>query len=489
MNHKLPEECGISSSAIEKFIRTLEENHLFTHDVIIAKGDSIIFESYWQPFHKDFLHRLYSVSKSFVSLAVGFAEQDGLISLDDPIKKYFPDEAARAKNELLINQTVRHMLMMSTTVEEEYWFEKRTDDRLRLYFENPGTDVRPDGTVFNYDSCGSFVLGAMIEKLTGMPFMDYLREKLFRKIGVSDGATCLKSPGGYSWGDSACLTTARDLLLVARFVLNGGKWNGEQLLNEDYIRAATAKQIQNDVDAIYNFDTQGYGYLIWRTYDDSWFFNGMGCQFAVAVPHLDMIMVYNGDNQGNPFAKKVIFDSFFDMIVRPAHDLSDSAAAQKSLADYACTLKLGAMWGAAESPFADRINGTVFTLKPNRAGIKYMKLTFADGGGTLEYENATGKKSLPFGLCENVFSTFPEEGYSDKVGSQRAPGRFYKCATSAAWTEPQKLFIHVQAVDDYFGKLNITLGWRDEKTLGVFMKRAAEDFFLEYQGYAQGYAK
>ncbi len=489
MDHKLPEECGISSSSIEKFIRTLEDNHLFTHDVIIAKGDSIVFENYWQPFHKDFLHRMYSVSKSFVSIAIGFAEQDGLLCLDDPIKKYFPEEAALATNGLLINQTVRHMLMMSTTVEEEYWFEKRTPDRLRLYFENPGTDVRPDGTVFNYDSCGAFVLGALVEKLTGMPFMDYLREKLFKKIGVSDGATCLLSPGGYSWGDSACLATARDLLLIARFVLNGGKWNGEQLLNEDYLRAATAKQIDNDVDAIYSFDTQGYGYLIWRTYDDSWYFSGMGCQLAVAVPHLDMILVYNGDNQGNPFAKKIIVDTFFNTVVRPTQSLDCPAAAQRSLADYAATLKLGTAWGAADSTFASAINGTVFRMEPNRAGIKYMKLTFGPDGGVLEYENKTGKKTLPFGLGENVFSVFPEEGYSDKVGSQYAPGRFYKCATSAAWVEPQKLFIHVQAIDDYFGKLNITLGWRDEKTLGVYMKKAAEDFFREYQGYAQGYAE
>ena len=116
MNYKLPEECGISSAAIEKFVRALEENHLFTHDIIIAKGDDIIFENYWAPFHKDFLHRLYSVSKSFVSIAVGFAEQDGFVNLDDPISKYFPEEAACATNELMKTQTVRHMLIMSTTV-------------------------------------------------------------------------------------------------------------------------------------------------------------------------------------------------------------------------------------------------------------------------------------------------------------------------------------------------------------------------------------
>ena len=489
MNYKLPEECGISSAAIEKFIRRLEENHMFTHDIIIARGDDIIFENYWEPFHKDFLHRLYSVSKSFVSIAVGFAEQDGLINLDDPIEKYFPEEASHAKNELMKKQTLRHMLMMSTTVEQEDWFTKRHPDRVRLYFENPSTDRRPDGTIYNYDSTGSFVLAAVVEKVTGMPFMEYLREKLFRKIGVSEGATCLKSPGGYSWGDSACLTTARDLLLVARFMLNGGKWNGEQLLNEEYVKAAVSKQIDNNSNCTYNFDTLGYGYLIWRTYDDSWFFNGMGCQFAIAVPHLDLIMVYNGDNQGNTVAKKVIFDNFFDIIVRPEHNLRCPKKAQASLAEYAKTLKLGVMWGDTESSFADVISGKRFDLAPNRMGIKYVKITINGDEGVFEYENRSGEKKFGFGLGKNVFGEFPEEGYSDKVGSVYAPGRFYKCAVSAAWVESKKLYLHVQAIDDYFGKLNIMLCYRDDKTLGIHMTKTAEDFFATYEGYAEGYAE
>lgn len=489
MNYKFPEECGISSVAIEKFVRALEENHLFTHDIIIAKGDDIIFENYWAPFHKDFLHRLYSVSKSFVSIAVGFAEQDGFVNLDDPISKYFPEEAACATNELMKTQTVRHMLMMSTTVEAENWFEKRHPDRIKLYFENPKTDRRPDGTVYNYDSTGSFVLGAMVEKVTGKPLMEYLRDKLFRKIGVSEEATCLVSPGGYSWGDSACLTTARDLLLVARFMLNGGKWNGEQILNEEYVKAAVSKQIDNNVDCVYSFDTQDYGYLIWRTYDESWFFNGMGCQFAIAVPHLDLIMVYNGDNQGNIIAKKVIFDNFFDIIVRPEHNLRCPQKAQTSLSEYAKSLKLGVMWGNTESDFAEKISGKTFELKNNKMDIKYVKVTINGNEGVFEYENKTGKKSFGFGFGKNVFGEFPEEGYSDKVGSQSAPGNFYKCAVSAAWVEPQKIFLHVQAIDDYFGKLNITLGWRDEKTLGIYMSKTAEDFFDEYSGYAEGYAE
>jgi hypothetical protein len=73
------------------------------------------------------------------------------------------------------------------------------------------------------------------------------------------------------------------------------------------------------------------------------------------------------------------------------------------------------------------------------------------------------------------------------VGSVRTENFYYRCATSAAWIEPKKLFLKVQIIDTYFGRLNIVLGFRDENTLGVFMNKTAEDFLSEYKGYADGH--
>ena len=92
MNYATPESCGISSSDIEEYIRALEGKKLVTHDILIAKGDNLVFETYWKPFDEKFLHRMYSVTKSIVAIAVGFAEQDGLLSLDDTMEMHFPEE-------------------------------------------------------------------------------------------------------------------------------------------------------------------------------------------------------------------------------------------------------------------------------------------------------------------------------------------------------------------------------------------------------------
>ena len=490
MNYATPESKGISSAKILEFIQTLEKNQLNTHNVIIAKGDSIVFEKYWAPFHKDYLHRMYSVTKSFVSLAIGFLEQDGLICLDDPICKYFPKETENQHDENMRNQTIRHMLMMSTAkMGGPYWFWPRITDRVAQYFDNQSPLTRPSGTIFSYDSSGSFIMGALVERITGKTLMDYLREKMFRKIGVSEEAYCLKCPGGHSWSDSAILCKPTDLLKTSRFTLNRGKWNGEQILNEQYVVDATSKQIDNNFNGGVSIESYGYGYQFWRTRDNSYFFNGMGCQFAVCSPDSDMILIYNGDNQGNSQASHIIINSYFDLVENTAQEqaLPENPEAQNLLNAETADLKLAVAQGDYVSDTQKDVDGVTYTLNDNPMGITKVQLSFNGNRGVLKYTNAQGDKELPFGLGYNEFSDFPEEGYSDEIGSVSKPGHKYHCAASAAWTERSKLYIKVQIIDKYFGTLNITMGFRDG-LLGLYMVKTAEDFLGTYDGIASGKA-
>ena len=489
MNYATPESCGISSSDIEAYIKSLEDKRLATHNVIIAKGDKVLFENYWKPFHEKFLHRMYSVTKSIVAIAVGFAEQDGLLSLNDTMEKHFPRELEGQTDENMRKQTVRDMLTMTTAKVPINWFAKRHPDRVKLYFENTAVS-RPSGTAYQYDSTGTFVLCALVERLTGKTFMEYMQEKLFDKLGISREAYCLKCPGGHSWGDSALIMTPRDMMRIVRFLMNGGRWDGEQILNEKFVKDATSKQTDTNVDGVDNYKAQGYGYYIWRTYDNGFFFNGMGCQIYIALPDQDIIFAYNGDNQGNPDAKQIIIDNFFNLIARKAKDYSlpENPDALASLSAYAKSLELYYVKGDKTSPMQEKINGKTFKLKQNPTGITEIKFSFENDVCRMDYVNATGAKTLNIGMCKNEFGLFPEEGYSKEVGSEYAPGNFYKCAASAAWITPNKLFVRVQIIDEYFGILNMNLVFKDEKTLGIDMNKTAEDFLATYKGYADGRA-
>jgi hypothetical protein len=178
----------------------------------------------------------------------------------------------------------------------------------------------------------------------------------------------------------------------------------------------------------------------------------------------------------------------FDLIVRPAVDteLPEDAGAYESLKAYSDTLKLYAVSSNENRDFEKKIDGRVFTLDENPMGISELSFKFTDDVCELNYINKQGAKTLYFRINENEFGIFPEEGYSDEIGSQFAKGHYYKCAASGAWIEEKKLFIRVQATDDYFGILNMNFGFQDENTVGIYMTKTAEDFFNTYQGFATG---
>ena len=145
--------------------------------------------------------------------------------------------------------------------------------------------------------------------------------------------------------------------------------------------------------------------------------------------------------------------------------------------------------GDKTNPMAEKINGKTFVLEDNAMGIKEVKFTFDGDEGKIEYINAQGEKSFKFGFGKNVFGIFPQEGYSKETGSVSAPGHYYKCAVSADWQSNNTLYLNVQAIDDYFGRLHMFFQFMDENTITVVMKKTAEDFFNEYRGMAVGYSK
>jgi CubicO group peptidase (beta-lactamase class C family) len=487
MNFITPEQAGISSRHVLNFYKELEARHLSTHAVILSRGDGVFSECYYAPFHKDFLHRMYSTSKSFVSVAVGFCEQEGLLSLDDPLIKFFPEH----KNKPYPHATsIRNMLQMTTDCPcPPAWFYSGTTDRTAYYFEHPPT--KQAGTLFRYDSAGSFMLGAVVERVTGKPFLDYLREKVLNGIGFSQNATCLKCPGGHSWGDSGILCTARDLWLFARFVLNGGTWNGKRYLNAEYLKKATSPLVPTNAYGFGPLDGLcGYGYQFWCMPQGCFATLGMGNQIALCDPAHDFIMVINADNQGNACNYDQIFSAVYRHIIphlgEPIEADEDACAA---LTAYTASQRLFSLDGPATSPFADRISGRTFVCEESPTGIRRFRLELADGEGVFHYENATGEKQFRFGFGHNVFEKFPEVGYSDLVGSVPAPGNRYDAAFSADWPTECVLRVRVQIIDKYFANMGILFAFRDESTVSVEFAKKAEAFLDEYRGVVNAHAK
>ena len=479
-----PESVGISSHAVTKLIRTLNRRGLVTHALLMLRGNDIFAEYYWKPFHAGFCHRQYSQTKSFVSVAIGLLEEDGKLRLDDPIASYFLEKIENPLPPYLQQLTIRQMLTMETCSKVPNWFKHTDPDRTHLYF-NENTAPIPAGMRFKYDSPASQVLSSLVEKLSGKSLFDFLNGRIFRHLDAFHTATILKTPNGDSFGDSAMVCTARDMAAFGRFVMNYGTWNGQRLMNEAYLRAATARQVDNHESGFDDSQSCGYGYQFWRCPENGFLFNGMGCQLTYCFPERDLIVVINADNQGFSSAKDLIFAAIADLILDELQDDSlpeDPDAYAEALA-IGQTLELACMSGETQSPFARELNGKTYLCEENETGITQFSFAFdEEGNGLWRYTNAQGEKELPFGMGKNVFGKFPQLGYSDLYCRVPTTNGFcYDCAASAAWGEPRKLLLRVQVIDRYFGNFFAVFSFRDDVAT-VTMSKTAEAFFNEYQG-------
>lgn len=493
MKYCTPEEAGISSRQVQKFYQALSDYHLSTHSVIMARGDKIFSECYYAPFDCDFKHRMYSVSKSFITAAVGFCVQDGLMSLDDKMTDYFPEYLNENTDEIMRSATIRDMLHMQSSIEafSKKWFYLKTQDRNETYFRS--SSQKYPGTLFTYDSSGSYMLNAIVEKLTGKPFLQYLKEKVLDDIGFSKDSYCIQVPGGHSFGDSGIMCTARDLLLYAKFVMNRGSWNGKQYLNREYMDEALDMSVFNRDD--YGFTahgTHGYGYLIWGAPRGGFAFLGMGNQIALCDVEHDFIFIINSDNQGNQYGYEHIYEAIYHHIIDHLTDGEALPADDNALEALRAMEKSQKLFFLSENKKTDipeKINGKTFVCEDNPMGIREFSLRFEGDEGVFAYENAQGKKEFPFGFNKNVFAKFPQSGYSDLIAGQDCPGNLYDAAFSADWCEENKLRIRVQIIDKYFGNLAIMFGFYDEHHVTVRMTKTAEAFLDEYQGLMRATAK
>ena len=331
------------------------------------------------------------------------------------------------------------------------------------------------------------MLGALVEKITGKSFLDYLREKCLDKIGFSKEAYTLKCPGGYSWGDSALLATSRDMLLFTRLLAQGGKWNGEQLLDKGVVDEAVKKQVDNYSDENnmpYVYNNMGYGYQIWRTYRNGFGLYGMHCQYALYDPETDITFVCTaGEPTTSVASTNILFESFYSFIVERAEKqpLPSCEDSQKRLAACISDLKLSCIRGEKYSDYEKELTGRVFRAKENPMGITEFSFRFEKDNIVWCYTNAQGYKELSFGRGENCFGQFPQTDYPKEIGSVPCKNHTYYCASCAVWKQPRRLAMKVQVIDEYIGVLNVTVNFTDSEVF-ITMHKHAENFMDEYSG-------
>lgn len=476
-----PEQVGISSQHVIDFLDELERADVCMHSVLLIRHGKLAAEAYYAPYTADTPHRMFSVTKSFTSLAIGLLAAEGRLSLDDRIVDHFPEKLPEAGAHPYINQiTIRDMLKMATAHASTTYKRTSDPDWVKSFFTVEPTHL--PGTLFYYDTSASHTLAGLVEKLAGMPMLDYLRSKFLDEIGFSKAAYILTDPMGVSMGGSGLVAQPMDVAKVAWVVMQGGCWQGRQFLPQDYLKEAVSKQIATVTTANDLVDDSGYGYQFWQVKNNGYGMFGMGGQLAICFPEKDLLLVTTADTQDDRRGDGIILDLFFKTIFAnlSGTPLAENPEKQRELAERLarCAIKplKGIDQAEAKTGFAGALLGGgrtgEYIFAENSMGLRSLSLHIdEEDTGTLFFTNKSGNHALRFGLGHLEVSRFPKHNY--------------RCAASGAWAAPDTFVLKCHIIDYALGKVLIQMAFTaDAVTVG--MRKVMETGLAEFSGIASG---
>lgn len=289
--------------------------------VLIIQNDTIVFERYWGSLTADRLATVFSVSKSVTSLLCGIAVDEGYIkSIDDPVTDYIPE--LKKKDPHWQRLTVRHLLDMRSGLDfdDTYYMHLKDLDRViaiaRLnYSHNVMKQVKhlkfrcEPGTEHFYESMTSQILGIVIERATGRPFAEYLSDKVWKPLQMEQDAVVnidsRKHRVAQSFGGISM--TARDLAKIGRLYMNGGVWEGQRIVSEDWVRQSTAYDTTNDGYHFNWYNTSNVGEP--KPEHPGFYALGIKMQVLYVNPDLNLIMVRVGMNNSGKVFHPELFET------------------------------------------------------------------------------------------------------------------------------------------------------------------------------------
>ena len=375
-----PEEQGIPSAAVLGFVQEAEQRIDAPHSFMLVRHGHVVAEGWWSPYAADEPHELYSLSKSFTSTAVGLAVSDGKLSVDDPVLKFFPDEAPANPSKNLGSMRVRDLLRMCTGQRAEdlggFPFSSKVN-LVRAFLELPVPD-KP-GTHFVYNTAATYMLSAIVQKVTGETVLDFLRPRLFEPLGISN-PTWQASAQGISLGGFGLSIRTEDIARFGQLYLQKGQWRGRQLVPAGWVDAATSLQISNGSDPNSDWD-QGYCYQFWRCRHGFYRGDGAFGQYCVVMPEFDAVIAITSATRDLQAVLNVVWDRIVPAFGEAALPADPAAAGR--LSERLAGLSLPTQAGQPTSPTAARIAGRRYVLPANPLGLESLTFEQAKEGADL----------------------------------------------------------------------------------------------------------
>ena len=416
-----PESVGIASPALLRMMKRLAVVEYLNSIIVLRHGRSVL-ECWLEPYERTTPHQLFSLSKSFTSCAIGLAQAEGRLKITDKLVSFFPEYDGCITDPRMRQATLQDLLTMRSghLVACATKYMAGQQDWVEAYLASP-LDVEP-GTQFTYNSGATYMLSAVIRKVTGGNVREYLIPRLFEPLGIVPGIwECC--PRGINFGGWGLSLTTDDLAKFAQLLLRHGQWNGRQLLPADYLAEATRVHSDNSMNTLPDWRS-GYGYQFWVS-RHGYRGDGAAGQFAVVLKEHDLCIVTTSCVTN----MQAMLDAFWEELL-PALSpvpLPEDPAAQRELQEYLAGMKIRPPEGAAVS----RHDDALFRFRENSAGIRQCEVAFSGEGCALTFLTDRGIEQLRAGFGHFEYSVF-----------QLTDIRPHPVAAYAVWRSPETLEIH-----------------------------------------------
>jgi CubicO group peptidase (beta-lactamase class C family) len=399
----VPSAEGMDARSVLGFLDRLAERSVECHSIMVARHGRVVAEGWWAPYSAGRPHLLYSLTKSFTSVAVGFAVADGQLKLDDRVADVLdvPAELSARASQL----SVHHLLTMTTghrddTLAEAWRLEPA--DLVKGFLRVPAPD--PAGTRHAYNNPTTFVLARMVERATGQSLPDLLDDRLFGPMGVT-GAEWDRVASGAAFGFHGLHLTTEAVAAFGELLLRQGRWGGRQLVARDWVEQATRCQVGTEQtrDGWRTADWLcGYGYQFWMSRHGYRGDGAMG-QFCLVIPEYDIVVAMTAATTDLQAPLDAVWDC-----LPPGTDSAGSADDDEVLVGRLRRLSLPQVMGDlrpghSATAFIDSSagvpvlpHGTSVAIEPSRSG---WLLRFDDGPGAfgVEVGHGTWRESAPLG--------------------------------------------------------------------------------------------
>lgn len=381
-----PEEQGVPSTAVLRMVRRWEERGSEPHGVVVLRHGHVVAEGYWAPYHRTGIQLVYSVSKTFLAIATGLAESEGLLRRDDRLVDIFP-EAATVAGPRASAITIEDCLRMSTghhedTLDSVDGVVGAGEVAATLILSTEPVDE--PGSWFLYHNGASRLLALAVQRRTGERLLDYLRPRLLDPLGITTAAW--RGWQGADLGFSGLHVTTEALSRLGLLLLHDGEWQGLRLLPEGWVGTAISGQTDTSHHPGTHDWLVGYGHQLWRSRHDGFRADGAFGQFALVVPAHDLVVAVTACTEDTQELLDAVWEELLPALAEAplAADPQGNSLLAQALADATMPTTASSCHPATAGPWIFRHEPT-----PEHPHLTRVEVHPADTGWALVVDDGT----------------------------------------------------------------------------------------------------